>query len=45
MLALSPCQVKRAGSCKARAKLKVTGQGKGPFLMTAARLAVACSGV
>ena len=33
------------GSCKARAKLKVTGQGKGPFLMTEARFSVACSGV
>lgn len=44
-LLLSPCQVKRAGSWSARAKLKVTGQGKGPFLMMAARLSVACSGV
>lgn len=41
----SPAQVKRAGSWRARAKEKVTGQGKGPFFSTAARLSVACSGV
>lgn len=43
MLLLSPAQASRAGPCKARAKEKVTGQGKGPFLSTAVRLAVACS--
>ena len=43
--ALSPRQVKRAGSWRARAKLKVTGQGNGPFRKISARLSVACSTV
>ena len=45
IFALLPDQAYKAGSCKALAKENVIGQGKGPHLVMAAKLMVACSGV